>query len=113
CGIMPARMRCTAALRPALWAIVLLMGAGPIAATPSDNLITLEWLVANSALVVRGRLVGEVSEFSSSGQISTVEIYETLKGPPMARVTFFSQGFIIKPVRDRAVEVLVSLEQHR
>jgi hypothetical protein len=76
-------------------------------------LITLDWVVANSESVVRGRLVSDVESNSTSGQIATAEIHETLKGPTMARVRFFSQGFAINPGSDRADDVLLCLALRR
>jgi hypothetical protein len=107
-------MRRAAARIAVVVTLLGLFAPGRAAAAGDDDLITLEWLIGNSALVVRGRLVGgdDVAQFLTSGQLATVEVDETLKGPTLPRVRFFSQGLIISPKRDRGAPVLLCLEHH-
>src|SRR5262245_15083295 len=98
--------------RPLAGLLLFLLACPTTHATQSDNLIPLDWLVANSVLVVRGRMTDDISELPVTGSLATVEVTETLKGPRLPRVTFISRGYSIHPARDRAADVLLCLEQH-
>jgi hypothetical protein len=97
---------------PAVLAVLLLcacVGGAFSAGASGGDLVTLEWLVVNSDLVVRGRILECIESPGSGGQVIDVQVVQTLKGPSLPRVKAFSEGFLLDPLRDRGAEVLLCL----
>src|SRR3954469_11204045 len=74
----------------AMLSLLLLIGAVPAAA---DRTSTVEWMVHDAALIVRGTVVGgrTLPGAKLANDIITVRVNETIKGAPTDSVTFLTE----------------------
>lgn len=77
--------------RAALLSLLLLVCAAPVAAAATTS--TVEWLVHDAALIVRGTVVGgrTLPGARLANDIITVRVNETIKGEATDSVTFLTE----------------------